>query len=74
VGADLDGDLQPPSGIEATVKVIGGSAQPTFLNDLAAFVVDQTQIAVAVAEVQTCVIFFCSLLPSLMGRFSSLGH
>ena len=52
VGADLDGDLHLLCGVEAAVEIVRGSAQPTFLNELAAFGVEDAQITVLVTEVQ----------------------
>src|SRR5215218_289786 len=54
VGSDLDGDMQRPFRIEpAPHRLWGGAAQPAPLDELAAFGVDETEVAVLVSQIHT---------------------
>ncbi len=53
VGTSLDCDAQWLLGGEASSEGLGGCAQPTFLHNLAAVLVDEAQVGVFVAEVQS---------------------
>src|SRR3712207_407126 len=70
VSSRLDGDCHLLLGVEAPLEGLGGGTQPTLFYDLASVCVDEAEIAVFVAEIQTgCHHRRCSsLLPSFMGR------
>ena len=53
VGSSLDGHAQRPLGGEASPEGLWGGAQPTLLDRLATVRVDEAQIAVLVAQVQS---------------------
>ena len=53
MGAHLDGDVQPLLGFKAPPEIVWGGAQAALFYDLAAFGVDEAQIAVLVAEVHS---------------------
>src|SRR5215218_9590779 len=54
MSTDLDGDLHLLFGVKAAAEIVGSRAQPTLLDHLAALVVEDIQITVLVAEVQSC--------------------
>ena len=75
MGSGLDGYAQRLLGGEAPPEGLGSGAQPPLLDHLAALLIDEAQVGVLVAEVQSGCNLGCSLLPSLMGRSSfHLGH
>src|SRR3954464_1729610 len=49
----FDGDAHGPLGGEAPLECLWGGAQPAFLHDLAAVLVDEAKVGVFVAEVQS---------------------
>ena len=53
VGPRLNGDAQGPLRSEASPQSFGGGAQPALLHNIAAFCVDEAQVGVFVAEVQS---------------------
>jgi hypothetical protein len=53
VGSDLYGDLELPFGVEAPPESLRGGAQPALFYDLAASGVDEAEVAVFVAEIQS---------------------
>src|SRR5215216_7148540 len=53
VGTDFDGDLHLLPRVEAATEVVWGSTQPALLEELTTVGVEDAQIAVLVAEVQT---------------------
>jgi hypothetical protein len=52
VGADLDGNFQLLFGVEAATEILGGGAQLTFLDELAAVGFEDVEVAVIVSEIQ----------------------
>ena len=76
VGSSLDCDAHGGcSEAKRRLKGLGGRTQPTFLHNLTALLIDEAEVGVLVAYVQSgCHLGGCSLLPSMVGRSSSLGR
>ena len=53
VGSDFDGDMQRPFRIEPASHRLWGGAQPAPFDELAAFGVDETEVAVVVSQIHT---------------------
>jgi hypothetical protein len=53
VGSRFYGDAQGPLRGEASPEGFGGGAQPTLLDDLAALLVDEAEVGILVAEIQS---------------------
>src|SRR5215211_2158194 len=49
----FDGDAHGPPGGEVSLEGLWGGAQPAFLHDLATVLVDEAEVGVFVAEVQS---------------------
>src|SRR3712207_3715993 len=50
---DLNGDARRPLGAKSALERFGGSAQPALFDDLAAFGVDEAEMAILVAKIQS---------------------
>jgi hypothetical protein len=71
VSADLDGYLERPLGAEAPLEGFGSGTQPALLDDLTAFVIQQTEIAVLVSQIQPDRHLGCSFATIVHGPISS---